>query len=186
MLWAAACLCFAGFLRSGEATCPTESTFDPDTHLGFADVVVDNRVAPTALGVTIKAWKTDPFRQGVALHIGVAGGPLCPVAAVLQYMVARGSTPGPLFCWEDGAFLTRARFVDSVRAALEKAGYNGKDYAGHSFRIGAATTASQRGIQDSLIKTLGRWESGAYIRYIQTSQGVLHGVAKVLCKVDQP
>ena len=35
-------------------------------------------------------------------------------------------------------------------------------YAGHSYRIGAATTASLCGIQDSTIKMLGRWQSSAY------------------------
>ena len=184
MLWAAACLCFYGFLRSGEATCPTERSFDPDTHLGFSDVAVDCRTAPTKLQVTIKASKTDPFRQGVTLHIGVAEGPLCPVAAILNYMVARGSLEGPLFVWQDGRFLTRVRFVEAIRSALEAAGYAAADYVGHSFRIGAATTAAQRGIQDSLIKTLGRWESSAYTRYVRTPPAVLQGVAKVLSRVD--
>ncbi len=185
MLWAAACLCFAGFLRSGEASCPSETSFDLETHLCFRDIAVVNRAAPTALQVTIKASKTDPFRLGVTLHIGVSGGPLCPVAAVLNYMVARGCRAGPLFCWEDGKFLTRSRFVASVRAALTEAGFVAKDYAGHSFRIGAATTAAQRGIQDSLIKTLGRWESSAYTLYVRTSPAVLRGVAKVLCAQDK-
>ena len=184
MLWAAACLCFAGFLRSGEATCPSEQSFDPATHLCFTDVAVNSRAAPTALRVTIKASKTDPFRQGVTLHIGVAGGALCPVAAILRYMVARGNEEGPLFCWEDGRYLTRDRFVKSVRAALTRAGYKAENYSRHSFRIGAATTAAQRGLQDSLIQTLGRWESSAYTRYIRTAEGVLHGVAKVLCTDD--
>ena len=39
---------------------------------------------------------------------------LCLVAAVLSYMVARGSSAGPLFHWEDGKFLTQARFVESM------------------------------------------------------------------------
>ena len=72
----------------------------------------------------------------------------------------------------------------SMRTALSRAGYTAKDYAGHSFHIGAATTAAERGIQDSLMKTLGRWESSVYTRYIRTTQGVLQGVAKVLCAVD--
>ena len=37
-----------------------------------------------------------------------------------------------------------------------------------SFRIGAATTAASQGIQDSVIKMLGRWQSSAYILYICT------------------
>ena len=131
------------------------------------------------------ASKTDPFRQGVTLHIGAAEGALCPVAAVLTYMSARGGDPGPLFTWADGRFLTRDRFVAGVRAALTCAGNTATNYAGHSSRIGAATTASQRGIQDSLIQTLGRWQSSAYTCYIhvRTAPETLLGVAKTLARV---
>ncbi len=34
---------------------------------------------------------------------------------------------------------------------------------GHSFRIGAATTAVVVGIADSSIQTLGRWQSAAFL-----------------------
>ena len=33
-----------------------------------------------------------------------------------------------------------------------------------SFRIGAATTARKKGVSAETIKTLGRWESSAYLR----------------------
>ena len=52
--------------------------------------------------------------------------------------------------------------MGAVRAVLAEAGLVDKDYAGHSFRIGVATTVASQGLQDSLIKTLGRWESSAY------------------------
>ena len=186
MLWAAACLCFFGFLRSGEIVSPSETAYDPLSHLCFRDVRVDSHSSPSHLQITIKASKTDPFRQGVTLFIGVSGGKLCPVAAVLNYLVARGSSPGPLFTWENGRYLTRERFVARVRLALLAAGYTAKNYAGHSFRIGAATTAARCGIQDSLIKTLGRWESAAYTRYIRTVPEVLCKVSKALLQSSEP
>ena len=178
MLRAASCLCFFGFLRSGEIVAPAERAHDPQSHLCFSDVRTDSHASPSMLQVKIKASKTDPFRQGVTLYIGATRGPLCPVTSVLSYMVARGNSDGPLFTWEDGRYLTRAGFVSGMRVALSAAGYAAQDYAGHSFRIGAATTAARCGIQDSLIKTLGRWESTAYTRYIRTSP-------EILCKVSQ-
>ena len=87
------------------------------------------------------------------------------VAAVLDYMVRRGSSPGPFFTFADGRPLTRECFVKAVRGAMDQAGIDSSRYTGHSFRIGAA---AQYGVQDSLIKTLGRWESVAYIIYIRT------------------
>ena len=42
------------------------------------------------------------------------------------------------------------------------------NFNGHSFRIGAATTAASRGMEeDCIIKTIGRWESDAYQRYVK-------------------
>ena len=38
--------------------------------------------------------------------------------------------------------------------ALEKAGINQSKYCGHSFCIGAATSAASRGAEDAIIKTL--------------------------------
>ena len=73
MLWAPSTLYFFGFLRSGEITVPTESSFDEGAHLTFDDVTVDCISNPQMLKVKIKASKTDPFRLGVDIFVGKTG-----------------------------------------------------------------------------------------------------------------
>ena len=180
MLWAAATMCFCGFLRSGEVVVPSQTGYDPTSHLSFGDVLVDSTVNPQCMEIRIKASKTDPFRMGVSIYLGRTDNDLCPVAASLHYMVHRGTTAGPFFTFSDGSYLTRERFVQAVRSALEQMGLVSSNYAGHSFRAGAATTAAQRGIQDVLIKTLGRWESSAYTLYVKTPRKTLCSVTNVL------
>ncbi len=107
MLWVACCLAFFGFLRVGEFTIPDDSSFDPLVHLCWGDLAVDNPIDPAILSVTLKTSKTDPFRRGITLYIGRVASDLCPVSAVLAYLVARGKTPGPLFMFKIGRPLTR-------------------------------------------------------------------------------
>ncbi len=181
MLWAACSMCFFGFLRSGEITVPSLAQYDAGAHLSEGDVLLEGSSPPRMVQVTIKASKTDPFRKGVTLYLGRSGNEeLCPVSAIAAYLVARGRTPGPFFKMASGVPLSRERLVQKVRAALEIAGVDAAKYSGHSFRIGAAMTAATVGIEDSLIKTLGRWESAAYLLYVRVPRNRLVGVAEKL------
>ena len=88
---------------------------------------------------------------GVSLYIGITGSNLCAVSAMLDYLNMREMSLGPLFRFADGRALLQQLFVEAVRDGLRKAGINQDKYCGHSFRIGAATTAAAKGIEDSLI-----------------------------------
>ena len=66
----------------------------------------------------------------------------------------RISAPGPLVVFKLGIYLTRKLFVDRVRAARRQTDVDQRKYCGHSFRIGAATTAATKGIEYIVIKTL--------------------------------
>ena len=180
MLWAASTLCFFAFLRMGEAVSPSDTGFDSRYHLAYGDIRINSRAEPSWMEVVIKRSKCDQFGSGVTLSVGATHSDLCPVAAMLGYLVQRGSGPGPLFKFIDGRPLTRDRFVSAMHTALTKGGIDPSQYAGHSFRVGAATTAALRGLQDSLIKTLGRWESSAYQVYIRTPRSTLATVSKSL------
>ena len=101
---------------------------------------------------------------------------------LFQHCLKRGNTPGALFQWENRIPLSKTKFVEAIRRALTAANLPAKDYAGHSFRIGAATTAASAGLEDSTIQTLGRWKSASFQLYIRTSPQQLAGVSKTLSK----
>ena len=120
MLWAACCLAFFGFLSTGEMTVPNDHSYDPACHLSFGDVAVDNASDPSLLCVTIKQSKTDPFRKGIDLYIGQTFTEVCPLVAMLRYLVKRDSRTGSLFCYEDGRLLTTLDFSKSQFRELQE------------------------------------------------------------------
>ena len=130
MLWTISCLCFFGFLRTGEAVASSDRDFDPSVHLCYTDVTVDDIKVPHYIAVQIKASKTDPVRKGWTIYLGTTGANLCPVAAMLNYMVRRGNHPGPMFMFPNKQALTRARLVTKLREALQTAGFDPRKYAG--------------------------------------------------------
>ena len=182
MLWASFTLGFFGSFRSGEFTCPSVEAYHPDM-LSPADISVDSHVAPSCLSIHLKRSKTDPFGAGLTIHIGKTGNEICPVAAVLAYLAIRPPSPGPLFIFKDGSSLSRPRLVQALRQALSAAGIDASQFNGHSFRIGAATAAAQAGLNDSLIKTLGRWRSSTFALYVRTPRHQLSAVSAALASV---
>ena len=145
---------------------PIGQNFDAQLHLSVLDLAVDNPINPTVLQIYLKRSKTDQFHKGTNVCVGHTGDDLCPVAALMVYLAVRGMKQGPLFQRKDGRPLTRECVVHNIRQALQTLGLESSHYAGHSFRIGAATTAAERGIPDSTI-ILGRWKSEAFQTYIR-------------------
>ena len=180
MLWVASTLCFFAFLQMGEAVAPSDSGFDPRFHLAYGDVRFSSATDPSWMEVTIKRSKCDQLCKWVTLSVGVTRTPVCPVAAMSGYLVQRGGALGPLFIFADGHLLTRDRFVSAVRAILAACSIDLSSYAGHSFRVGAATTMAVRSLQDSLIQILGCWNSSAYMVYMRTPKLTLISVVRSL------
>ena len=113
------------------------------------------------------------------VYVARTNKPLCPVSALLAYMVIRGKGPGLLFIFQKGKPRLR-RFVSDIKRALSAAGIDPKPYSGHSFRIGAATTAAKNEVEDSTIKMPGRLKSSAYQWYIKTPREKLASISKKL------
>ena len=105
---------------------------------------------------------------------------LCPVDALLLYLAVRGNQEGPLFIMVDGRRLIRQLFSDSLDNILVSLCLDSGEYNIYSFRIGAATSASEARIPDCTIMMLGRWESNAYQRYIKTTPEKLAQLSQML------
>ncbi|XP_071158740.1 uncharacterized protein [Mytilus edulis] len=171
MLEAACVVAFFAFLRCGEFT--ILSNFDSETHLCVGDLAIfEDHIL-----LHLKKSKTDPFRQGVTIPLYKSGHTICPCFAIKNYLSLRKKmssiTSDALFVSDDGNPLSRQFFIKHVKIILENLGLESKNYNGHSFRIGAATTAQEVRLEDHLIKTLGRWSSDCYTRYIHTSPKVI-------------
>ena len=131
---------FLWVLRMGEVVVPFVGAYDPDVHLSEADVKVDSRSKPSYIEVRIKASKTDVFRKGIIIYLGVTGNDLCPVAAVLSYLVSSPKSAAkeshPFFCFSNNQPLTGEKFVKELQSALQSRGIAASAYTGHSFCIG--------------------------------------------------
>ena len=185
MIWAAMTLAFFGFLRLGELTCNCK--FNPEVHLTADSITFSPGRAmqkPLFMTVFIKESKTDPFRLGHTITVGATHTLICPVLAMKRYLAIRIPKKGPLFIYASGKPLTKQMLTSETRELLTQIGFEATKYAGHSYRIGAATTAASAKLPSWLIKTLGRWSSDCFERYIQTPTATLSSVAATLANVS--
>ncbi len=178
MLWAAACMCFFGCLRAGEALTPEGVKFEAGAHLTWKDVQVEDATSPRWIRVVIKESKTDRLRKGATAVLQRTDLDVCPVRAVLEFMAVRGPGKGPFFSDGEGKGLTRRELVAEVRKALTDLRIPAEGISGHSFRIGAATAAAECGASDEEVKALGRWRSREYKGYIRVYGGKQAASAK--------
>ena len=81
------------------------------------------------------------------------------------YLTIRDPRPGPFFLTHENIPLSKGMFASEMKKALSICGIEQGAYLGHTFRIGVTTAAAQAGLPDSLIQTLGQWNSGAFLSY---------------------
>ncbi|XP_061170025.1 uncharacterized protein LOC133179252 [Saccostrea echinata] len=186
MLSCCSLMAFFGFLRCGEFTVKSRNV-DND-FLRMRDVIVQRDKLSYIL--CLKYSKTDPFRQGVFIHVfnNEHTKPVNIMHEYCQLRISQGAEPNsPLFVDSDGSPLSRNQFISYIRHVMAVLGYDDAKYCGHSFRIGAATSAAEAGIENHLIQTLGRWSSNCYmyVRYIRTDEKVLKEAQEKMCNVKR-
>ena len=152
--------------------------WEPKLHLSWGDIAVDNHDSPSLVQVHLKQSKCDQFGNGVKVTLGKTDNDLCPVQALSAYIAQRSNKPGSFFVDSQNKAITKQWFTKQLRLIFEAMGLSQELFAGHSFRIGAATTAALKGLEDSMIQKLGRWSSSAFLVYIRTPPGQLASVSQ--------
>ena len=118
------------------------------------------------LVLMFKSYKAS--KRPAKLFVPQAADPdCCPVNAVEQYLRMRPRGAGPLFIRESSHQLTPYRVTKVLREAAKRHGLPEEGYTPHAFRAGRTTDLVDMGLQDSIIRESGRWNSKAYLEYVR-------------------
>ena len=122
----------------------------------------------TAVKIVITKFKHNTNNRPFVITIeSEPSETFCPVQTLIDYIKLRGYHKGPLFTCAAGGAISTNNFNTELRRALNFCGLDCSRYKSHSFRIGAACHASEKGFSDSQIRALGRWSSDAFRTYIR-------------------
>jgi hypothetical protein len=170
--WCACLLAFFGLLRVKEYM---------GGALRFRHAVV------TDAGVDIIVLFSKTQRTPTTVSLTARPDALCPRAALLNYRAFFNELRLPN-CPDDPLFITKVQssvgprllpltdrhFIGRVRGIIAAAipGRTPADFAGHSFRRGGATAMALAGVDRDTLKRHGRWQSDAYMVYIDAARQV--------------
>lgn len=157
---------FFAFLRIGEITYNAPKDAGVPLQVHQLAKLEDSSKCVVALKLTFgnlkHSYNQRPF--SIILH---RHNSCCPVKLLLDYLLLRGNRSGPLFLNLDNSPVSRTIFAELLSLSLKACGLDSTRYKGHSFRIGAASFAAERGMSDAQIRALGRWKSNAFLKYIR-------------------
>jgi integrase len=130
---------------------------------------------PDGWVVTIQRSKTDPYGKGQSILLPAFHGPLCPTAAVADWLAASGIAEGPIFRTVGSADKTRptlpAPQVGSIlRKRAADAGLHVHRLSAHSLRSGFAVSATRAGIAAAQIQAVTRHRTASGLApYVRTA-----------------
>lgn len=137
--------------------------------ISFSDLVLGSDF----ITIRIKRSKTDQLGLGRWVTLRpLNSSPICPILLIHQYLTVRPVGPGCLLIHCSGLPLTRYQFCSVLKKCLIHLGLGHLPITSHSFRIGAATTASELGLSADVVKNIGGWRSSCYRSYIRPNFSV--------------
>ena len=170
MLKAMLSLAFFAFLRVGEFTVHSYSSVPV---LTIQNVILDKEQLNNGLSILFTKYKHSSGSRPFLLQVPrQENSSLCPVSHMATYLSMRSSPLKAIFIKADGHPVRKEEFRRYLNILLRANSLDPSLYKSHSLRIGAASYASQLGYSDSQIRTLGRWKSDAFKKYIRNSSFV--------------
>ena len=160
-------LAFYAFLRIGEMTTHFNSNANPPLQLYQITKLISPSGELQAFKLTFGDFKRSHNSRPFSVVLSRQPNSTCPVVLLSKYLTLRGVRPGAIFVSEGGLPVSRSVFSSQLLRACHLCGLDPSRYKGHSFRIGAASYAADRGFSDAQIRMLGRWKSNAFLRYIR-------------------
>ncbi|XP_069011392.1 uncharacterized protein [Embiotoca jacksoni] len=162
-------LTFYGFLRCSEFA-SSSAKFNPSLHPCIFNLYP---ISEDCVACLLKQSKTNQISNPVLIFDFKLNSHLSLYEPLIHYLLLRKmqqtSSHEPLFITETGHVANPSWFLSHFREVLITSGINPDSFSGHSFSVGAATTASSRGVPDHLIKVMGCWSSQAFQLYTRHS-----------------
>ena len=150
--------------------------------------VADLEDVPEGLVILLRKSKTD--QEAAGRRIGVPFGEqpeTCPVRALRAWLEAAAISEGPLFRAVDrhGRVAARAlsdkAVAEVVKRATTRAGYDAKQFAGHSLRAGFVTAAASAGKSErAIMAQTGHRSERMVRRYIRDGRLFVENAAEGL------
>jgi len=123
------------------------------------------------LKINIKRSKTDQFGEGSKKALPYFdNSQYCPVVSLQKWIKISKINSGSLFRrFSKGSKLSENRLTDQtvallIKAYLQLAGIDSKNYSGHSLRSGFATSAAESGAEERSIMTMTGHKSTEMVR----------------------
>ena len=153
-------LAFYGFLRISEFT-SLSNLFDSNKDISFADLTFH----PSHYCLFLKRSKG---KGSCSIIVARTRSHFCPYKSMVKYLRLRSSPDSsPLFLTPSNNPMSQNWFMQHLRKVLQQCNLPSHQFSGHSFRIGAATSAAMQGISSASLQQMGRWSSSAYASYIR-------------------
>ena len=149
---------------------------DAPRYITSSEAYMHNNDQVTGVVFTLQDAKNDPDGRGYTIPFDRNSSPDAAFDFVGECFdfacFARPKRGAPFISSSTGEELSYDRLLDAIKSIAEHFGLDPSRYGTHSSRIGGASALSAAGIEDSVIKLMGRWKSIAFLKYIRLATSI--------------